>query len=97
MAGLDCAEVSPAAWATLRTGIHATVTVTDGQTHAAMRELHGAGLRIGDCGAAPLAALRALAGDDGARAAFGLGPDARVLLLATEGPTDPEAYLRICG
>jgi diaminopropionate ammonia-lyase len=84
MAGLDCAEVSSAAWPTLRDGIHSTVTVTDAETHAAMRELAAAGLAIGDSGAAPLAALRALGTD--------LDPDARVLLIATEGPTDPEGY-----
>jgi diaminopropionate ammonia-lyase len=84
MAGLDCAEVSSAAWPTLRDGIHSTVTVTDAETHAAMRELAAAGLAIGDSGAAPLAALRALGA--------GLDPDTRVLLIATEGPTDPEGY-----
>ena len=29
MAGLDCAEVSPAAWFDLHDGIHGTVTVSD--------------------------------------------------------------------
>jgi diaminopropionate ammonia-lyase len=64
-----------------------------------MRELAGVGLAIGDSGAAPLAALRALAGPDGAplRAALELGPRSRVLLVATEGPTDPDAYRRVLG
>jgi diaminopropionate ammonia-lyase len=93
MAGLDCAEVSAAAWPSLRDGIHATVTIDDAETHLAMRELAAAGLAIGDCGAAPLAALRTL-GDSELRAAVGAAPDSRVLLIATEGPTDPEAY---CG
>jgi diaminopropionate ammonia-lyase len=90
MAGLDCAEVSLAAWPTLQAGLHGTVTVDDAEAHAAMRELAAAGLRIGDCGAAPLAALRQLGNDR--PGAFGLGPDARVLLIATEGPTDPDGY-----
>jgi diaminopropionate ammonia-lyase len=90
MAGLDCAEVSIAAWPTLQAGLHGTVTVDDAEARAAMRELAGAGLRIGDCGAAPLAALRQLA--NASPGAFGLGPDARVLLIATEGPTDPDGY-----
>ena len=62
-----------------------------------MRELAALGLAIGDCGAAALAALRALVADDAAaplRAAVGLGPASRVLLVATEGPTDPDAYAR---
>jgi diaminopropionate ammonia-lyase len=87
MAGLDCAEVSSAAWPSLRDGIHSTVTVTDAEAHAAMRDLADAGMRIGESGAAPLAALRAL----GAKP----GPGARVLLVATEGPTDPEHYAEI--
>ncbi len=78
MAGLDCSEVSIAAWPSLRDGIHATVTVDDAQAAAAMRELAVAGLTIGESGAAPLAALRAGAG---------LGPASRVLLIATEGAT----------
>ena len=84
MAGLDCAEVSLAAWPTLRAGIAATVTVTDEQSHAAMRELAEAGLRIGESGAAPLAALRSASIDA-----------ERPLLVATEGVTDPDAYAMI--
>jgi threonine dehydratase len=52
-----------------------------------MRELNAAGLAIGDSGAAPLAALHAIAGE--------LAPDTRVLLIATEGPTDPAGYERV--
>lgn len=89
MAGLDCAEVSTSAWPTLRDGIHGTVTVTDAEAHTAMRELAAAGLAIGDSGAAPLAALRALEREP---EALGLTPTTRVLLIATEGPTDPEGY-----
>ena len=90
MAGLDCAVVSAAAWPSLRDGVHGTVTVTDPEAADAMRELAGAGLAIGECGAAPLAALRALAGDPecaALRRAIGLGADSRVLLVATEGRT----------
>jgi diaminopropionate ammonia-lyase len=97
MAGLDCAEVSSAVWPELRAGIHGTVTVEDAEARAAMRELAAAGLTIGDCGAAPLAALRALAGDPACaalREAVGLGPQSRVVLIATEGPTDPDGYAR---
>jgi diaminopropionate ammonia-lyase len=95
MAGLDCAEVSPAAWPELRDGLLGTVTVDDDEARAAMRELAAAGLAIGDCGAAPLAALRALATEPGCAAlrdAASLGPESRVVLIATEGPTDPDGY-----
>jgi diaminopropionate ammonia-lyase len=77
MAGLDCAEVSPAAWPSLRDGIARTVTVSDDEARAAMDELAALGLAIGDCGAAPLAALRKL----------DLAPGTRVALIATEGIT----------
>jgi diaminopropionate ammonia-lyase len=90
MAGLDCAEVSQAAWPALQAGIHATVTVSDDAVADAMRELEAAGLAIGESGAAPLAALRRLVGDPACaavRALAGLGPASRVLLVATEGRT----------
>ncbi len=99
-ADLRTPEVSAAAWPDLRAGIHGTVAVSDDEAHAAMRELAAAGLTIGDSGAAPLAALRALAADPAAaalREAAGLGPDARVLLIASEGATDPEGYARVVG
>jgi diaminopropionate ammonia-lyase len=79
MAGLDCAEVSIAAWPSLRAGIAATVTVTDAETRVAMLQLEASGLVIGESGAAPMAAMNALAGE---RAA----PE-RPLLVATEGRT----------
>ena len=88
MAGLDCAEVSEAAWPTLRPGIRGTVTVSDEQTRAAMRELAALGLAIGDSGAATLAALH---GAPTASAAPPVNLE-RVLLIATEGPTDPDGY-----
>jgi diaminopropionate ammonia-lyase len=100
MAGLDCAEVSAGAWPELQAGIAGTLTVADDEAAAAMRELAATGLAIGECGAAPVAALRRLAGDAACaplREAVGLGPETRVLLVATEGPTDPETYRRAVG
>ncbi len=98
MAGLDCAEISPSAWPTLRHGIHGMVTVSDAETHAAMRNLAALGLTIGDCGAATLAALGALSTEAACaplRGAVGLGSQTRVLLVATEGATDPDGYRRV--
>jgi threonine dehydratase len=90
MAGLDSAEVSPAAWPDLHAGITGTVSVTDEEVAAAMTQLAAAGLTIGESGAAPLAALRVLARDPdaaGLREAVDLGEWSRVLLVATEGRT----------
>jgi diaminopropionate ammonia-lyase len=90
MAGLDCAEVSPAAWPYLHRGIAGTVTITDDEAEAAMRELSANGLTIGESGAAPLAGLRALHNDQdcrGLREQLATNRRARVLLIATEGTT----------
>jgi diaminopropionate ammonia-lyase len=90
MAGLDCAEVSAAAWPSLLAGIRGTVSVDDAEVLAAVGELGRAGMAIGESGAAPLAALRRLVDDPGCaalRSACGLGPESRVLLVATEGAT----------
>jgi diaminopropionate ammonia-lyase len=83
MAGMDCATPSAVAWPTLLHGLSGTITVTDGQAARAMRDLAVAGLTIGECGAATLAAWRA----DGA-------PGRSVLCVATEGASDPDAYAR---
>ena len=83
MAGMDCATPSAVAWPTLRHGLSGTITVTDDQAARAMRDLAAAGLTIGECGAATLAAWRA----DGT-------PGRSVLCVATEGASDPDAYAR---
>ncbi len=95
MAGLDCAAVSVAAWPSLRAGIHGTITVSDDEAGDAARYLAAEGLAIGECGAAPLAALRALSTDPACmalRESVAFGPRTRVLLIATEGPTDQASY-----
>lgn len=91
MAGLDCGTASAVAWPVLRAGLTGAIQVPDEPVHQSMRDLAALGFAIGDCGAAPLAALRALAGDP-RRDHLRLGPATRVLLLATEGITDPVAY-----
>ena len=95
MAGLNCATPSHAAWPVLRDGLLGSVVIDDDEAHAAMRDLAGLSIVAGDCGAASLAALRALVRDPRckplARAA-GLGRTSRVLLISTEGATDPLSY-----
>lgn len=94
MTGMDCATPSPTAWPLLRDGLHGTITVTDAEVHSAMAELADHGLAIGDCGAAPVAAVRALVDDPrcaALRATVGLRQSSRVLCVATEGITDPGA------
>jgi diaminopropionate ammonia-lyase len=100
MAGLNCGTPSLVAWPLLRAGLDAVVAVADERARQAMRDLAEAGVVAGETGAASLAGLAEATGGRQAgelRRVLGLGPHARVLLLCTEGATDPEAYRRIVG
>jgi len=100
MAGLNCGTPSLVAWPLLRAGLDAVVAVADERARQAMRDLAAAGIVAGETGAASLAGLAEATGGREAgrlRRALGLGAEARVLLLCTEGATDPEAYRRIVG
>jgi diaminopropionate ammonia-lyase len=90
MAGMDCAEVSPAAWPALRSGVAGTLTVADAEIPPARGRLAAHGLTAGECSAAGLAALKTLTTDDAARELrdhVGLTGAGSVVLLATEGDT----------
>lgn len=98
MAGLNCGTPSSAAWPSLLHGIDAYVAVEDEQARTAMRWLAAEGIASGESGAAGLAGLlELLEGSDAGRARSALKLDAasRVLLLSTEGVTDPVAYAAI--
>jgi diaminopropionate ammonia-lyase len=99
MAGLNCGEPSSAAWPEVSGGIDLFVAVEDQRAFEAVRRMAEAGLVSGETGAAGLAGLMELLAGDGstAREEPAVRGDARVLLLSTEGPTDPEAYRRIVG
>ncbi|MCK6474691.1 MAG: diaminopropionate ammonia-lyase [Planctomycetes bacterium] len=102
MAGLACGEVSELAWAVLERGASDFVTVADAAAEQAMRQLaqgacSDAPFVQGESGVAGLAGLLAAAEVPAARAALGLGADAKVLLIGTEGATDPELFERIVG
>jgi diaminopropionate ammonia-lyase len=93
MAGLNCGTVSELAWPAVQTGTDWFVAVSDHAAEQAMRDLATAGVTSGETGAAGLAGLCALVRSGAA----GIGPDTTVLVLNTEGPTDPAAYERITG
>jgi len=100
MAGLNCGTPSLVAWPLLRSGLDAAVAVADERARQAMRDLAAAGIVAGETGAASLAGLAEVTGGWEAtklRGALGLAADARILLLCTEGPTDPQAYRQIVG
>ena len=95
MAGLNAGTPSMVAWPYLSDGLDAVVAIDDERAGEAMRALARVGVVAGEAGAAALGALTELIRGE----AGGLPVDraARVLLLCTEGPTDPEAYERIVG
>lgn len=101
MAGLNCGTPSATAWPLISRGIDAFVVVPDERAREAMRLLAEAGVESGETGSSGLAGLlEALTGSEeaiDARAGLGVGRATRVLVLSTEGATDPEAYRTIVG
>lgn len=100
MAGLNCGTLATLAWPLMRRGMHAFIAMDDVCVPDALRALRTAGIIAGESGASGLAALLDLLGNadaDEQRAKLGLDETACVLLLCTEGPTDPETYARLVG
>ncbi|WP_353987378.1 diaminopropionate ammonia-lyase [Ruicaihuangia caeni] len=99
MAGLNCGLPSILAWNDIVVAADTFVAVEDAAAEEAMRALAGAGVVSGESGAAGLAGLIEIAehGTAQERSAVGLHPDAVVLLVNTEGATDPENYERVVG
>jgi diaminopropionate ammonia-lyase len=95
MAGLNCGMVSMIAWPALRSRIDLAATVDDAEVVEAMRAMRALGIHAGESAAASLAGARGVLLDPDARALSGIGPDATVLLLSTEGITDPDGYARL--
>jgi diaminopropionate ammonia-lyase len=96
MAGLNCGLPSPLALPLLDAGVDDFVATSDDDARRAMRELATAGVEAGESGAAGLAGLFAVC-ERGIGPELGLTADATVLLLCTEGATDPDAYRKVVG
>ena len=95
MAGLNCATPSAIAWPRLQARVDACVAVGNTEAEAAMRMLHAAGIATGATGAAAAAGAADVCTDDQARRDLQLAADSTVLLLVTEGVTDPEHHARV--
>ncbi len=89
MAGLNCGNVSVIAWPAVHAGVDLFVAVPDADAEQAMRDLDTIGIEAGETGGAALAGLRALAASPEWCATVA-GKD--VLVLCTEGATDPAGY-----
>lgn len=97
MAMLECHEPSLVAWRILARMADAFMTVDDEDAIAAMQRLAfplggDPAIIAGESGGAGLAALMKVAGNSALRDDIGLGADARVFLINTEGATDPKLY-----
>ncbi len=100
MAGLNCGEVSICIWPILRDFASFYISCPDWVTELGMRTYaHPEGsdqpVISGESGAVGLGLIMSLCEKpeyEEARKAMGLNEDARILLISTEGNTDPEHY-----
>jgi len=102
MAGLSCGEVSELAWDILATGADAAIAIDDSLALDGMRRLAdplpGDPVIVGgECSGGAIGALTALAGRPDLMALLGLDGASRVLVIGTEGATDPVIYRRVVG
>jgi diaminopropionate ammonia-lyase len=105
MAGLRCSGVSPAAWPAIQSTVDAFVSIDDAYTEDAMRRLatpFDGDPRViaGASGACGLGALLAVLTSDRlqpVRAAAQIDASTRVMIVNTEGNTDPEHTRRVLG
>lgn len=98
MAGLNCGTPSATAWPLIRTGFDLFMTIPDRRAVEAMRLYYNplnSDPRVisGESGAAGLAGLLALCSDpDDKRKLIDLNHKSTVLVINTEGDTDPETF-----
>jgi diaminopropionate ammonia-lyase len=102
MAGLACGEVSELAWEILHGGANAAVALDDSYALDAMRMLARSSsgdppVVAGETGGAGLGALLAARDYPEMGAVLELDARSRVLLLGSEGDTDPAIYRRVVG
>lgn len=99
MAGLAAGEVSPLAWTVLKSGVDDFLTIGDAYAPRAMRLLAETRPAVvaGESGAAGLAALIAIKEHPAIAKALGLGTTSSVMLIGSEGATDPALYEKLVG
>lgn len=102
MAGLSCGEVSTLAWTMVRQAVNDFVAMNDDLIVPTMSLLARGSdetppIVAGESAVPGLAVLLAAREQDTLRRGLGLTPDSRVLVLGTEGATDPEIYRKLVG
>lgn len=102
MAMLECYEPSLVAFRVLERIADGFMTVDEDDATAVMRRLAAPAVGdpavvAGESGGAGLAGAIAALRDPDLSARIGLGPEARLLVINTEGATDPAVYARVVG
>ena len=102
MAMLECYEASPLAWRVLSRVADAFMTVDEDDAVAVMNRLARPSdgdppIVSGESGGAGLAGLIRAASAADMRTALGLDAGSRVLVINTEGATDPGRYAELVG
>lgn len=100
MAGMNCGTASRLSFPVLQRGLKGILTMEDRWAEAGMKFLADRNIVSGETGASGLGAMLALAAGEypGTQcAAMNFNKNSRVLLISTEGATDPESYQRIVG
>jgi diaminopropionate ammonia-lyase len=102
MAGLACGEVSPVAWDILRFGVQAYATLADDFALQAMSLLAkpsapDPAVVAGETGSVGLGLLLAIEKSPELKQLLGLNAHSRVLILGSEGDTDPAIYQSVVG
>lgn len=102
MAMLECYEASPVAWRILSRVADGFMTVEDEDAVAVMNRLArpsggDPAIVAGESGGAGLAGLIRAAADPATIQALRLGASSRVLVVNTEGATDPARYAELVG
>jgi len=97
MAGLACGEVSQIAWQILDQGVDDFITLSEDSVAPCMQALeqNSPSIEAGESAVAGLAACLVAAQQPQWRDALGLNEQSRVLVLGTEGATDPKLYQQL--
>lgn len=102
MAGLSCGEVSRLAWDLIAPALDAVIAMPDDVVAPMMRLLAKAPsgdrpIVAGESAIAGLAGAILAAGDAKASGQLGLNGDSRIVVVGSEGDTDPDNYHRLVG
>lgn len=95
MAGLNAGLPSLVAWPLVSGGFDLFCAAEDEVAVEGTRRLAALGLEVGECSGGAAGAAARLMADEAARQSLEAGPGSTILVLLTEGVTDPETFARI--